>query len=95
LHYGRAATRQRGGWAASHSLVGITRSLRVTGTGPAALSAYKLLTTLDLPLRAAEAVGRYLWCRLRGRARQAERSWADLCGLAWFVRHGLPAFWRA
>jgi GT2 family glycosyltransferase len=94
-HFGRAATRQRAAWATAQTFVGTTRSLRVSGTSGAALFAYKLLTTLDLPLRAMELSGRCLWARLRGRAKQAERSSADLSALAWFVRHGLAAFWRA
>lgn len=95
VHFGRAATRQRGSWATGHSFIGITHSLRVTGTPGWAMAAYKVLTTLDLPLRSAEFGARYLWGRLRGRAKQSERAWAELCGLAWFVRHGLAAFWRA
>jgi GT2 family glycosyltransferase len=94
-HFGRAATRQRVGWATAQTFVGTTRSLRVAGASGAGLFAYKLLTTLDLPLRALELGGRYLWAKLRGRTKQAERSRADLSGLAWFVRHDLAAFWRA
>jgi hypothetical protein len=76
-------------------LIGITHSLRQTGTGHWALAGYKLALTLDLPLQGVVLVGRYLWARLRRPGKQAERAWQDLCGLGWFVRHGLGAFWRA
>jgi GT2 family glycosyltransferase len=95
IHFGRVSSRQRAGWASGQTLIGITRSLRQMGTSRWTLAGYKLACTLDVPLRGLFLAGRYLWSQLRGQARQAERSWLDLCGLAWFVRHGLAAFWRA
>jgi GT2 family glycosyltransferase len=95
VHHGRAATRLSGAWATGQAFIGITHSLRVSGASAWGMLAYKVLTTLDLPFRAAEFGGRYLWARLRGRDRQADRARAELAGLAWFVRRGLAAFWRA
>jgi GT2 family glycosyltransferase len=94
-HFGRTSTRLLPGWAGAQKMIGITRSLRQTGTNPWAVAAYKLAYTLDLPLRGLFLTARLLWGKLRGQARQTRRTWLDLCGLAWFVRHGLPAFWRA
>lgn len=94
-HFGRASSRQRPGWATGQTLIGITRSLRATGTPGWTMTAYKMLYTLDLPLRAMGLVSRFLWCKLRNRQRQARRAWLDLCGIGWFVRHGLRAFWSA
>jgi GT2 family glycosyltransferase len=94
-HLGRASSRQCPGWSGAQTLIGITHSLRQTGTGRWALAGYKLALTLDLPLQGLVLVGRYLWARLRRPGKQAERAWQDLCGLGWFVRHGLGAFWRA
>ncbi len=95
VHLGRVSSRQCPGWASAQTLIGITRSLRTTGTNRWALAGYKLALTLDLPLRGLFLSGRYVWSKLRGHDRQANRSWLDLCGLAWFVRHGLGTFWRA
>ncbi len=92
-HFGRVSSRQRPGWASAQTVIGITHSLRQAGASPWQLAAYKLAFTLDLPVRGLVLAGRYLWGRLRGRGQG--RVWQDLCGLAWFVRHGLGAFWRA
>lgn len=94
-HYGRVSTRQRPGWAGAQTLIGVTRSLRRTGTPAWQLAAYKALVLLDAPLRAAELMARYAWGRLRGRERAATRAWLDLCGLAWLAGRGLGGFWRA
>jgi GT2 family glycosyltransferase len=94
-HFGRASSRRHAGWSGGQTLIGVTRSLRRTGTTWWALAGYKLAYLLDLPLRGLFLSGRIVWSRLRGQARQAERAWLDLCGLGWFVRHGLGAFWRA
>jgi GT2 family glycosyltransferase len=95
LHLGRASSRQHPGFAHSNTLIGITRSLRRTGTPGWLLAVYKLLFTLDLPLQGLLAAGRYLVSRLRGRPRRAARAWLDLRGLAYFARYGLARFWRA
>lgn len=94
-HFGRAASRLVPGWAGAHTLIGVVRGLRAAGTPGWAVAMYKALYTLDLPLQAAGALARYAWQRLRGRQRQARRSWLGLCGLAWLARRGLREFWRA
>jgi GT2 family glycosyltransferase len=94
-HFGRASSRQRPGWASAQTLIGITHSLRQAGTNSWALAAYKLALMIDLPLRGLLLTMRFGWSKLRGRRTHAGRAWQDLCGLGWFVRHGLGAFWRA
>jgi GT2 family glycosyltransferase len=95
LHLGRASSRRHPGYSTAHTLVGIARSLRQTGTPRPALLAYKLAFTLDLPLRGLLLAGRWLAGRLRGRAAAAERARQELAGLAYFARHLMGAFWRA
>ena len=94
-HFGRASSRLLAGWTGAQTLIGITRSLRQTGASSWALAGYKLAYTLDLPLRGLFLTGRLAWGLLRGQSRLAKRTWLDLLGLGWFVRHGLAAFWRA
>src|SRR5262245_20301250 len=72
LHLGRVSSRRHTGFATAMTLVGITRSLRRTGTPGWALGLYKLALTLDLPLRGLAQAGRWLVSRLRGNARGAE-----------------------
>lgn len=99
IHLGRVASRQRPDFVLGKTLVGITRSLRVAGTTPAAsgwaIAGYKLAFTLDVPLRLGVLLARWLWGRLRGKTRSAERAWLDLVGLTRFVRNDLVSFWRA
>ncbi|MFO0928796.1 MAG: glycosyltransferase family 2 protein [Gemmataceae bacterium] len=94
-HFGRVSSRQLTGFVHASTLIGITRSLRQTGTRSAALFAYKLAFTLDLPFRALALGGQYLQARIRGRSEAAERAWQDLVGLGYLLRHGMSGFWRA
>ena len=94
-HLGRVSSRQHMGYVHTNTLVGITHSLRETGSSRAARVFYKLAFTLDLPVSGTLLTARYLWARLRGHAKQAERSRLELAGLTHFVRRGLSAFWSA
>lgn len=94
-HLGRASSRLHAGFAHTNTLVGVTRTLRRTGTSRAAMWAYKALFTLDLPFRAAAVAVQWAIARLRGRAKTARRAALELAGLGHFLGHGLVAFWRA
>jgi GT2 family glycosyltransferase len=94
-HFGRASSRQRIGFAHSHTVIGITHSLRCAGTSRLALAAYKLAFTLDAPLQWGLAAARYVLARLRGRRATAQRALLEMRGVGYFVCRGLPAFWRA
>ena len=94
-HLGRVSSRQHAGYAHTNTLVGITRSLREAGASSFARALYKAASTLDLPLSGTLQVARYLWARMRGHEKQAERSRLDLLGMGHFLRRGLWAFWRA
>jgi GT2 family glycosyltransferase len=95
LHLGRVSSRRHGGFATAMTVVGITRSLRRTGTPGWALGLYKAAFTLDLPLRAVALAGRWVVSRLRGNERGTARALGELTGLAYFARRALAAFWRA
>jgi hypothetical protein len=94
-HFGRASSRLHVGFAHANTVIGITRCLRAAGTPRWALWAYKSAYTLDLPVQFVAQGARYLWCRLRGKSRQAERARLALRGIGYFVARGLRGFWRA
>jgi hypothetical protein len=56
---------------------------------------YKLLVTLDLPLRIAKAFVQLGWHRLRGETKKADRSGDLLVASASFMLRGLARYWRA
>jgi GT2 family glycosyltransferase len=93
IHLGRVATRQRPGFVQGNTLVGLTRCLRAGGASEPAILLYKLLATLDLPVRLAELGLRWAWDRLRGRS--GRRAALDLSGMTAFACRHLWAFWRA
>jgi GT2 family glycosyltransferase len=93
-HFGRVSSRQRIGFVHCNTLIGVTRSLRATGEKPWAVAAYKLAFTLDAPLQWALAASRYLWARLRKRKTTARRALLEMQGVGYFLRRGLPGFWR-
>jgi hypothetical protein len=95
LHLGRMSSRKHTGFATANTLVGITRSLRQSGTSEWALCCYKALFTLDLPMRGVSLLGRWLWSKARSKAKTAMRAERELVGLGYFARHALWAFWRA
>jgi GT2 family glycosyltransferase len=95
LHHGRASSRRHAGYAYTHTVVGIAHALRRSGCSSGALLFYKAAFTLDAPLRWLGLAGSWLWRRLRGRAKQAQRCGERLAGLSHFLLRGLPAFWRA
>jgi GT2 family glycosyltransferase len=94
-HFGRAGSRRHIGYAYSHTVTGITRFLRVSGTPRPVLFGYKLAMTLDAPLQWVGHAVQYFWRRLRGDQRRAKKSLNVLRGVTHFLTRGLVAFWKA
>jgi GT2 family glycosyltransferase len=94
-HYGRMSTRQHIGYASSQMTIGFARYLRKTGCSRAGLALYKLVVTLDAPVQFVAKGLQYLWRRLRGRHKDAEKSRLALKGFGHFLLRGLIPFWRA
>ncbi len=94
-HYGRVSSRQRNGYAHTHTVVGITRFLRRSGCPRPALWCYKVGLTLDAPLQGAGHALQWLWRCGRGQHAKARRSWRGLCAIGHFLTRGLVAFWKA
>ncbi len=95
IHLGRASTRQHIGFASTQMAIGFVRYLRKTGCSRPALLVYKMVVTLDTPVHIVGKTLRYLWRRLWGRKREAERTLLALKGLVHFLVKGLVPFWRA
>lgn len=94
VHYGRVSSRQHIGYAHSQTIIGITRYLRKSGTPWAALCCYKVVLTLDAPLKWLGHMTEWAWRLLRGKKRAAARSRLAARGVGHFLRHGLWEFWR-
>jgi len=94
-HLGRVSTRQNIGYTSANVAVGFVRYLRKTGSPTWALGVYKFAVTLDAPLQLLEKCVQYLWRRLRGRRKNAEKSLLAARGLWHFLLEGLIPLWRA
>jgi len=94
-HHGRASSRRHIDYVYSHTLTGVTRSMRKAGGSSAALALYKIVITLDAPVQWLRLGCQYLWRRARSQAAAAERSRVALRGVGAFLTRGLAAFWRA
>ena len=95
VHHGRAGSRRHINYVYSHTLTGVTRSMRKAGGSSASLTLYKIVITLDAPVQWLRLGCQYLWRRGRGQADAAERSRVALRGVGAFLTRGLAAFWRA
>jgi N-acetylglucosaminyl-diphospho-decaprenol L-rhamnosyltransferase len=95
VHHGRASSRQHAGYAHVHTVAGITRFLRKSGTPAWALFAYKTALTLDAPLQWLGHALQYICRRLRGDAIGARKSRQMLTAAGHFLTRGLAALWRA
>jgi GT2 family glycosyltransferase len=94
-HFGRASSRRHIGYAHVHTVAGITRFLRRSGTPAAAVLAYKLAVTLDAPLQWLVHAGQFVGRSLLRRPEKAAKSRLVMQAVGHFLRHGLVTFWRA
>jgi GT2 family glycosyltransferase len=94
-HHGRVSSRRHAGYAYTHTVVGITRYLRHSGTPRPALWLYKAALTLDAPVQLLVHAAQYLWRRLLGRRRKAARTLLALRGVSHFLTKGLIGLWWA
>lgn len=94
-HFGRVSSRRHVGYAHVHTVAGITRFLRRSGTSPLAMFVYKSAVTLDAPLQWFLYAGQYLWRRLSGQRAKAGKSLRVMNEVGHFLTWGLVSFWRA
>ncbi|HEY8506569.1 MAG TPA: glycosyltransferase family 2 protein, partial [Gemmataceae bacterium] len=94
-HYGRVSSRQNVEFAAPNVAIGYVRYFRKAGASRAALAAYKLAVTIDVPLQLLAKAGQWAWRRLRGKREKAAKSLRACKGLWRFLRHELGRFWKA
>ena len=95
IHHGRLSSRSNVAFAAPNLLIGYVHFFRKTGVSKAAIFGYKLALTIDTPLRLFVQSAHYLWRRLVGRRKDAERNRLTACGLLHFLFRDLIRFWRA
>jgi len=94
-HHGRVSSRLNIGFSTESVAIGYVQYLRKTGSSMAALSAYKLVVTLDAPVQLLAAGVQYLARQAVGRREKARKSLLAARGLAHFLTCSLPRFWRA
>jgi N-acetylglucosaminyl-diphospho-decaprenol L-rhamnosyltransferase len=95
VHHGRLSSRSNVTFAAPNLLIGYVHFFRKTGTSRAAIVAYKVILTIDTPVRVVVKTLQGLWRRLVGRRKEAERSRLAARGLLYFLCRDLLRFWRA
>ena len=95
LHHGRVSSRANIGFAAPNVAVGYVRYFRKNGAGPLALTAYKVLVTVDAPVQLTTKLLQSGIRRLCGRREKAGKSLLAAKGLWHFLRRELVRFWRA
>jgi N-acetylglucosaminyl-diphospho-decaprenol L-rhamnosyltransferase len=94
-HFGRASSRRHIGYAHLHTVAGITRFLRRSGTSSFALLAYKAAVTLDAPVQWLLHAGQFLWRQLCGQHAKAAKSLLVVRAAGHFLTRGLVTFWQA
>ena len=95
IHHGRLSSRSNVTFAAPNLLIGYVHFFRKTGFSRAAIFAYKFVLTVDTPLRMLVKSTQYLWRRLTGRRKEADRSRLAARGMLHFLLKDLGRFWRA
>ena len=93
-HFGRVSSRQNIGYAYRNTFIGIAQCLRSNGTSSLAILGYKVVVTLDAPLRCLALLGQYLLRKVQGKRKAASQSLLALKGVASFLIRGLLKFWQ-
>jgi hypothetical protein len=93
-HLGRVSSRANRGFVYRNYECGWARYLG-KHHGRATAVFYKILVTLDQPVRIGVLLAQYLLQRIFGRKEKAARTRDRLAATAHFAATGLPAFWRS
>jgi GT2 family glycosyltransferase len=94
-HFGRITSTENYGFAYTAYEIGYARYLRKHHSSRLASPLYKLLITLDLPLRMGFLLTQWIGYRLIGRKDAAARTSRRITAVAQFMFTGLLRFWRA
>jgi GT2 family glycosyltransferase len=92
-HLGRVSSRANRGFVLLNYECGWARYLRKHHGRSAALL-YKMLVTLDMPVRLIELTVQYGFQKLASRREKSQRMLDLLKATAKFAATGLPAFWK-
>lgn len=93
-HFGRVSSRQNIGYAYRNTFIGIAQCLRQNGSSSLAIFGYKVVVTLDAPLRCLALLGQYTFRKLQRKDKSASQSLLALKGVASFLLRGLFKFWQ-
>jgi GT2 family glycosyltransferase len=93
-HLGSASSKQHPAFVSTHSAIGFAKYFRKTGASRLALCCYKLVVTVDAPVRLAVRTLQFAatWWR---RDRNTRRRLREMHGIGAFLLRGLLPFWRA
>ncbi|MDB5298122.1 MAG: wbbL 5 [Phycisphaerales bacterium] len=94
-HFGRITSTANYGFAYAAYECGYGRYLRLHHRSRLAAPAYKLIVTLDTPVRLAFLTSQWCGYQLIGRRDAADRTRRRLAAAAAFYARGLGRFWRA
>ncbi len=95
VHHGRLSSRSNVAFAAPNLLIGYVHFFRKTKVSRVAIFAYKVVLTVDTPLRLFVQGVHYAWRRCVGRRQRAERNRLTARGLLHFLSRDIIRFWRA
>ena len=94
VHFGRISSRANRSFVYRGFECGYARFLRKHRSRAAAII-YKMLVTLDMPVRLALLGLHLMWYRFIGRRDRMDRCRQELSAATSFALSGLPRFWRA
>ncbi len=95
IHLGGRSSRANTSFVYRGYECGCARYLAKHSRWRAAAWIYKLLVTLDMPVRIIALAARYTATRFRLNQERAERRWLHLTAASRFMFFDLPRFWRA
>ncbi len=95
VHLGGVSSRSNLGYVYRGYECGCARYLRKHAGNRWASWVYKLLVTIDMPVRIAALGAEYGLKRLKGEPERARRALGRLSAASQFLLSGLPRFWRS
>ncbi len=93
IHYGRLSSRANRGFVVRGYECGYVRFLRKHARWKSGSLLYKVLITIDMPVRIMGLAGQYLWRLVTGRREKSSDSYNRLAANLQFLVQDMPRFW--